>query len=179
MTKTRKTLRGFSFFEVILYLGLFSLMATALFQFSWNVFDLEAKDRTSRRVFSDARFIAERVNYFIRNSGGVDANASVFENANGKLVLNVLDSSDTITVEVQNGNVVLTETGEPAVVLNNADTRVENLTFLKYGEAGDGSEYVDFTLTLESVGNDTARSPYQATTTLQSGAYIRNSTAGL
>lgn len=179
MIKTRKTLRGFSFFEVILYLGLFSLMATALFQFSWNVFDLGIKDRASRRVFFDARFIAERVNYFIRNSASVDADASVFENAHSRLVLNALDSSDTVTMEIQNGNVVLTETGEPAVVLNSADTQVVNLTFLKYGAEADGSEYIDFTLTLESAGNDSARSPYQATTTLQSGAYIRNSETGL
>lgn len=177
--KQTKTLRGFTFFEVIIYLGLFSLLATALFQFAWNVFDLEMKDRTSRRVFSDARFVSERVNYFIRNAGGVDAGASVFENTNGKLVLNVLDSSDTITIEIQNGNVVLAETGQAAVNLNSNDTKATGLTFTRYGSEAEGSEYIDFTLALESEQNDTARSPYQSETEIQSGAYIRNSATGL
>ena len=171
----RKTLRGFSFVEVILYLGLFSVMATALFAFSWNVLDLGVKDRASRQVFSGARFITERINYFIRNASGIDADASVFNNADGKLVLKVLGSSDTVTITLQNGNVVLIETGQPATVLNGSDTKAGSLTFLNYGSPADGSEYIDFALTLESVKNDTeARSPYQATTTLQSGAFIRN-----
>jgi hypothetical protein len=179
MTKTRKTLRGFSFFEVIIYLGLFSMMATALFQFSWDVFDLGTKDRTSRRVLADARFVTERVNYFIRNAGGVDTNASVFGDANGKLVLNVLDSGNTVTIELQNGNIVLTETGQVAVNLNSNDTKTASLAFIKYGSSEDGSEYIDFTFALESAQNNSSRSPYQAATTLQSGAYIRNSEAGL
>lgn len=170
-----KTLRGFTFFEVIIYLGLFSLMATALFQFALNIFDLEVKDRTSRRVFSDARFISERINYFIRNAGGIDENASVFEDANGKLTLNVIGSGDTTTIEIQNGKVVLKESGEEDVNLNSADTQITNLMFTKYGAEADGSEYIDFTLTLESVGNNTTRSPYQSETEIQSGTYIRNS----
>lgn len=171
----QKTLRGFSFFEVILYLGLFSVMATALLQFSWDVFDVGIKDRTGRRVFSDARFVTERINYFIRNAGGIDTVTSVWNDPNGKLVLNKLGSSDTVTIDIQNGDVVLTETGQPAVVLNGNDTIVESLTFLDYGTRADRSEYVDFTLSLESAKNDAARSPYQATTTIESGAFIRNS----
>lgn len=179
MRKMRKTLRGFSFFEVILYLGLFSVMATALLQFSWNVLDLGTKDRTGRQVFSDARFVTQRIGYFIRNASGIDTGASIFDDADGKLVLRVLGSSDTVTIELQNGDVILTETGQPGVALNGDDTQAESLTFLDYGTEADGSEYVDLTLVLESAGNDTADSPYQAATTLRSGAFIRNSGTGL
>lgn len=179
MRKMQQTLRGFSFFEIILYLGLFSVMATALLQFSWNVLDLGIKDRVSRQVFSDARFVTERIGYFIRNASGIDTGASIFDDANGRLVLNVLGSSDTVTIDIQNGAVVLTETGRPAVVLNGADSKVGSLTFLNYGTRADRSEYADFTLVLESAGNDIAGSPYQATTTLRSGSFIRNSGTGL
>jgi hypothetical protein len=131
--------------------------------------------RVSRHVFSDARFVTERIDYFIRNAGSINTGASVWNDANGKLVLNKLGSSDIVTIDIQNGAVVLTETGRPAVVLNGADSKVESLTFLNYGTRADRSEYVDFTLVLESAGNDTADSPYQATTTIRSGAFIRNS----
>lgn len=171
----KKTLRGFSFFEVILYVGLFALMATALFQFSWNVFDIGTKERTGRRLFSDARFVTERINFFIRNASGIDATTSVWNDPNGKLVLNQLGSSDTVTIEVGNGEIILTESGQGPVTLHGSDTQVVGLTFLSYGSRDDGSEYVGFTLSLESVKNNSADSPYQATTIIQSGAFIRNS----
>jgi hypothetical protein len=179
MKKTRKILRGFTFFEVIIYLGLFSFMAMALFNFAWNIFDLQSKDYMARRVFSEARFVTERVNYFIRNSSKIDTDASVLEDGNGKLVLNVLGSGDTVTIEVQNGDVLLMETGQGAVNLNSGDTKVAGLTFIKYGSSEDGSEYIGFTLDLESAQNDFGRSPYQAETKIQSGAFIRNSGTGL
>lgn len=171
----QKTLRGFGFFETILYLALFSLMATALLNFSWDVLDLGTKERSSRSVFSDARFASERINYFIRHSAGIDTGNSVFGSNSGKLVLNTLgDSGDTVTIDIQSGNLVLSETGRTDVVLNSPLTQVEGLEFHRYGTVEDGSEYVDFTLTLQSVNYEESVSSQQARTSVQGGAFIRN-----
>jgi hypothetical protein len=176
----RTSLKGFSLFEVILYLGIFSVMATALLQFSWNIMDLGAKDKTARRVFSDARFLTERVNFFIRNAEGIDEGASLLNEAAGKLVLSQVGSSDTVTLEVQGEKLWLTETGGAAVALHGIDSRVQSLEFSVSGSEADGSEYVGYTLVLESARNDEdVRSPYEMTTTIQSGAFVRNSQAGL
>lgn len=167
-------LRGFTFFEVILYLGIFSLMATALLNFSWDMIDLGTKDRTYRGVVSDGRFVSERLENIMRSSAGIDADASVFDDANGRLVLLRLETSDTVTIDLQDGRVTLTETGRSPVALHSAETRAASLVFQKYGLADDGSEYAGFMLTLESAGYGTTRAPYDATTTIRSGAFIRN-----
>lgn len=176
----KKKLRGFSFFEVVLYLALFSAMATALLQFSWNVIDLGVKDRTARQVFSDARFIAERIDFFIRNAESIDTNASLLDASNGKLVLKKIGSSDTVTIDIQNGDVTLTETGTPGVILHSSDSKAESLLFSEYGSRSEGSEYVHFVLALKSTKNDdTISSQYKTSTTIKGGAFIRNSGVGL
>lgn len=172
----RKTLKAFSFFEVILYLGLFSLLATALLTFSWDVLDLSDKNETGQYVFSDARFVSERLGTLVRKASGIDTEASVLDDSNGKLVLNQIGSSDTVTVELVSGRVMLTESGSEAVALHSLSTQVASLTFQKYGTSEDGSEYVGYTLVFEAAKNDeNAPSRYQAATTLESGAFIRNS----
>lgn len=171
----RKNLRGFSLFETMLYLALFSVLATALFQFSWNIFTLGTQDRTDRHIFSDARFVAVRLDTLIRNATGIDAAASTFGGTNGVLVLEE-PGSGTVTLALAQGNIVLTESGQSGVVLNSPDTRVIGLTFERSGTRADGSEYAAFSLTLGSVNNGTAAPEmYQGVTTIEGGAFIRNS----
>ena len=175
----RKKLRGFSLFEVILYIGLFSLFAIGLFQFSWNVLDLGTKEQTGRYLAADARFMTERINSLIRRAGGIDTNASVWNDVSGKLVLDDLGTGETTTLSVQDGRLVVKSSqsgvGVEGVVLHGAQTRVTQFTLTASGSRDEGSEYVGYLLVLESPQNDTADGSYQATTTLQSGAFIRNS----
>lgn len=169
-------LKGFTLFEVLIYLGIFFFMAGALLSFSWDVLDLGNKDRIGRHVFSDARFVTERLKSLIRESSGADISASVWNDANGKLVLEKLGSSDTVTIELQDGIVTLIESGQPSVRLHSTDTRVTELRFVRYGSQTESSEYIDFTLGCESAQKSMdTRSLYDATTTIQSGVAMRNS----
>lgn len=170
----RKTLPGFSFFEVLLYLGIFSIMATALFTFSWDVIRLGTKERIGQQVFAEGRFVSERLKYFIRNSDGIDIDASRLGDTDGKIVLKKRGSSDRITIDIQNGHIVLGETGKADVKLTSDVTSVTALTFTPYGSREDASQYVDFTLVL-GLGSSGARAEYSTTMTIQSGVFIRNS----
>ncbi len=176
----RRTRSGFSFFETILYLALFSLLAVTLFRFSFDAFGLGIKDRISRHVFSDARFVAIRMHSILRNASGIDTGESVWNDPDGRVVLEQVGSSDTATISVESGRVTLTESGHPGVALHSFESKVRELTFQRYGSREDGSEYVGFVLELESAGNDTtAPTEYGAITTLRGGAFIRNSGIGL
>lgn len=176
----KRMLRGFSLIEVILYLGLFSVMATALFYFSWNVLELGTKDQISREVLADARILSERMSFFIRNAEGIDEGLSSFDTADGELVLRKMGSSDTIRIDVQNGGVFLTETGNPSVALHSSLSKVENISFSKYGSPADHSEYISFIIALSSAksGSQTP-SQYQKAMIVKGGAFIRNSGTGL
>ncbi len=171
-----KTFRGFSLFEIILYLGLFSLLTVGIFGFALDVSELRVKNSVSRNVFADVRFVSERLNAYIRNAGGIDEGASSFGSDFGKLVLEKAGSSDTVTIEVQDGRVAVTETGKPTAFLHSSESRVDRLSFLSSGSKSDGSEFVGFTLSLVSAGSGGRKpSQYEVTTTVDGGAFIRES----
>lgn len=171
----RQTYRGFSFFETILYVALFAVLATALLRFSWDIFDMGVKDRSSRTVFSETRFIASRLEMLIRNASGIDSGASVFNDDAGKIVLEQPNSSDTITILLQDGDILLIEGSSDAVRLNASDTQATKLSFLAYGTADDKAEYISFELSLSMVNNDVLPAAYQSGAAVTGGAQLRNS----
>ncbi len=170
----RRTLRGSSLFEVILYVGLFAVMATAFLQFSLNVLDLGIKDKVARHIASDARFTTERIDALLRAATGIDTGASVFDDDQGEVVLHTVGSSDTVTLRLRDGSIILEETGEPDVALTSPEAEVVSLRFLDYGDRSDGSEYVGYVLTLRAAGGQAVRSQYQASMTIEGGATLRN-----
>ena len=174
MQKT-KTLAGFTLFETILYIALFSLMAVAVLQFAWNTLDLGTKGQSFRQVHSEARFVSMRLNNLIRESEGVNTVDSLLDDPAGKLVLEKLGSSDTVTIELQNSRITLTETGGESIPLQSLGTVTTELRFTMEGNSTDQSEYVGYNFLLQSEGNESKRNVYQAIARIFSGASIRNS----
>jgi hypothetical protein len=169
-----RTVSGFTLFEVLLYLGIFSIMSFGLLAFHWNISDLGVKENVSRQASSDARFIASRLETLIRESASVDGGSSVFDDANGQIVLGQPGSSDTVTVSVVSGRVTLMGTSIDPVALHSSATEASELRFEHRGSASDGSEYVGFVLSIRSVQSGHTRAPYNASSTIRSGAFLRN-----
>jgi hypothetical protein len=167
-------MKGFTLFETLLYLGIFAILSFGLLAFTWNISDLGIKENVSRQASSDARFVVMRLETLIRESASVDEGSSVFDDANGRLVLGQPGSSDTVTISLSGGRVTLMGTGMDPVVLHASATAVSELRFEHAGSAADGSEYVGFTLVMRSAQYGETRAPYNAATTLRSGAFLRN-----
>lgn len=168
---TKKHARGFTFIEVILYLALFSFLGTALFEFTWDTLKLREQGGTERALTEEARFATERIKYLIRNSS-VDTTSSVWDSADGKLVLDVLGSSDTVTIERQNEQVIMQVSGQDAVVLQSQNSRATTLLFEQVHSSDESAQYVDMTLTIETLA--TAPPEYATSLTLQTGIFVRN-----
>lgn len=170
----KRTLRGFSYFEVILYLGLFSMLATALFQYSWDAIDLSIKNRTERRILSDARILSERLNAIIRNASSIDMVDSVFETEQSKLVLTD-DSGDTIQVAIVNGQLLLSRDGTQ-IALHSSQSRLISFWLSATGQAINHSEAVSYSLTMDTIDSDAVTDAlYIAPITIRSGGFIRMS----
>lgn len=169
----KQTQAGFSLFEVILYLGLFSVMAVAIFEFSFTILDLGIKERATRYVVSDGQIISERLNGLIRNADSIDTEASLFGTDGGRIVLRTSGSSDGITVQVDGGHLIMIDGESPPVILSSTETRVESFILSLEGNQDDGSEYVGYAVRLASKNDATAPARYQAGTTIRSGASLR------
>ena len=55
-----KNLPGFTYIEMIIYLGIVTLMMTALIPFAWNAIEGGAKSATQREVYSQGNYISEQ-----------------------------------------------------------------------------------------------------------------------
>ncbi|MEK7182119.1 MAG: hypothetical protein AAB708_03255, partial [Patescibacteria group bacterium] len=100
---------------------------------------------------------------------------SLLDDPAGKLVLEKLGSSDTVTIELQNSRITLTETGGESIPLQSLGTVTTELRFTMEGNSTDQSEYVGYNFLLQSEGNESKRNVYQAIARIFSGASIRNS----
>lgn len=172
MKSMKKRLRGFTFIEVILYIGLFSLLGTALLTFAWDILKLSHEGNTERLVTEGGRFVVERMKYSMRQAAGVDTETSVFESADGRLVLDQFGSSNTLTFELQNGKVVMQESGQDAIVLQPQNTQTTALLFERSSSPDQSVEYMTVTLTLETLLQ--APLEYASSTTFETGVVIRN-----
>lgn len=167
----RKKMRGFTFIETILYLALFSILGTALFGFSWDVITLREQGRTERQLVDEARFVMERVKYLLRNSS-VDVPSSVWNSANGRLVFDVVGGSDTVTISLQGGRVVMQQSGGAVIPLQATDSRTTVLRFERAYSADNSSQAIDVTVTMDT--STSTRPEYTSSITLQSGIFVRN-----
>src|SRR3989344_7372816 len=63
--------KGFTLIELILYMALVSIVLTAIVPFAWNIIGGGVKSSAQQEVFSQARFVSERIKYEIRNASGI------------------------------------------------------------------------------------------------------------
>jgi Tfp pilus assembly protein FimT len=63
---------GFSVIELIIYIALVAVFVTASILFAWDVIYGRVKSQAQREVNSDARLLANKISYEIRNAVGVN-----------------------------------------------------------------------------------------------------------
>lgn len=68
--------RGFTFIELILYVSIVTIILTAVIPFAWAIITSRTKSSTEQEVFSQARYVSERLKYEIRNAYGIDPASS-------------------------------------------------------------------------------------------------------
>lgn len=177
--KIKHNQQGFTFIEIILYIAIVAIMMNSLIPFAWNVIEGGAKSSVQQEVFSQARYISERLKAEIRNSIGINTGTSNFgvniATAGGQLSLQDIAPNDPTIIDVSNGIVRIKQGAGTVISLNSANTSVSNLTFTNYSSADNKSKHIGFTLTIiaKYAGAGT-RQEYQATTTLESSAEVRN-----
>ncbi len=65
--------KGFTFIELILYVAIVAIMMTALIPFAWNAIEGGVKSATEQEVFSQARYVSERIKYEVRNASSINS----------------------------------------------------------------------------------------------------------
>lgn len=168
----KQALKGFTFIETLLYIGILSILGTALFTFAWDTFELAQKSRSDEKVLEETRFILEKITYLLRGATGVDEAESVWDDANGKLVIDLLGTSDTLTIEQQNGQLTLQRTNEDPVALHAHDFQTSRIFFERYRKTDNSISSIGITVTLETPAG--MRNGYATGATLSTAVFLRD-----
>ncbi len=158
--------------EVLIYIGLFSFVGTALFSFAWDVITLAEKGRANRVITEESRLMTERMKFLVRSATGVDEEQSVWNDPEGRLVLRFMGTSDTVVLERKNDVILLQRNSEEPIALHSSDVVATALSFERPVADGAPVSYVTFRSTLASGAG--LPSEYTVHFTLATGAFLRN-----
>jgi hypothetical protein len=162
--------KGFTFIELILYVAILTTMLIALIPFAWNIIGGGVKSATQQEVFSNARYISERIKSEIRNATGINSVTS------SQISLSTATVATNPTVIALSGNnITITQGAGSAVNLNSQNTRISSLTFTNYTSADTKSKHIQFVFTINAYyPNAGTRQEFNDSTTIEGSAEVRN-----
>jgi len=165
-----KTMKGFTFIELLLYITIVTIMLSAIIPFAWNVIEGGAKSSVEQEVFSQARYVSEGLKYEIRRASGIT-------NVGATSISLTNFSPDTTTViSLSGGKMQINKNGTGAVNLNSDDTTITTVggvIFTDYRSVDNKTKHIGFTFTIAS-NYSGARQEYKETITLRSSAEVRS-----
>lgn len=170
--------QGFTLIEIILYIGLISLMLGTLLPFFLNTMLTRANAVVTEETNANARYLAERIKNEIRYSSGINTGTSNFgvnlaSNSSNQLSLVAAAPNNPTIINVLNGKVQIKQGASSAVALNSTGTTVTDLTFTNNTSVDNKTKNITFTLTV--ISNYTqAKKEYTSTVTLRNSVEVRN-----
>lgn len=139
-----KKLRGFSIIELVIYIGLMSVLLLVISRIFISSLDIQTESKAASRVEQDGRFILAHLAYSVANAESITTPSAIGDESSSL----VLDEDGTLLTYSLNNNILeLTENGETDR-LNSPATAISGLSFQKIGNPG-GNETirVEFTIT--------------------------------
>lgn len=169
--------KGFTFIEMLLYMGIVSFILTAIVSFAWNIIYLGVKNNTQQEITTATRLVSERLKYEIRNAqaiGPSDFGDNFATDSTKNISLLEKSPRDVTQFFVQDGKLFIQEDGATAVALQSDTTKITNLVFTNYSSDDAATQQIGFTLTVETwYPNAGERQEYQGSMTIESSAEVR------
>ena len=126
----RNSKKGFTLVELLIYMGLLSIILVVLSQIFGSVLDAQLESQATSSVHRDGRFILSKLTYDVHRANSIVLPASLGTSSTSLQ----LDISGINTYSLNNGNLELTS-GLETNNLNSGDTTVSNLTFTRIGNS--------------------------------------------
>lgn len=135
---------GFTLIELILYMGIFSILLFVLTDIFISSLKIKTSAESTAVINQDGRFIFSKLANDINNSNSISAPALGATASTIDLILYGIPE----TIRFNNGNIELV-TGGNTYVLNSIDSQITNLAFTRLGNAN-GKNTIRINLTLQS-----------------------------
>lgn len=146
--KVLRSKKGFTLVELLLYLGIFSILLTVTLQMFGSVFEFQLESQAVSSVDVDGKFVINRFNYDVSKASSITLPATL--GATGS-ALTIVVNSQSLTYSLSNGDINLNNASTGTIdQLNSTETTASNLSFTRLeGSAGKDLIQMSFTLTSE------------------------------
>ena len=174
MNRQKKYKNGFTLIELIIYVAIISIIATAFITFSISIIDSKGKTDVIQEVNANVRSALDIVTRHVRSASGLNVASSTFDTDPGILTINTNSSSTDPTVIELNqddGTLQLTQGASSPVSVTSNVIKVTNLMFTNL-TASSSRENIRIQMTLEYSG-PTDDPVYQYSRSLQTAVSIR------
>ena len=139
-----KCQNGFTFIELILYISIVTIMLTTIVPFGWSAITSSVKSSVQQEVYTQARFVRERIKQEIRRASGITSVGSTS-------ISETNFSPDTTTViDLSSQKIRINKNGTGPVNLNSDDTNVTTLEFSNYTSLDNKTKHIGFRLGVTS-----------------------------
>lgn len=140
-------MEGFTLIELILYMGLLSILLLVLTQIFTTVLEGQIQAEATSAVASDGRFIYTRFIHDVHNANSVNTPLGLGDMAD---TLSFTRNSISYNYSLVNGNLILTDPSGTSQ-LNGINTEVSNLQFKRIGNIN-GKHTFQILFTISSKG---------------------------
>ena len=162
---------GFTLIELILYIVLVTIMLSTLIPFAWNVIEGGVKVTVEQEVYSQARYLSERIKKEIR-----DASTATCTSATVLTLTNSVAAKSPTTITLASNAVSITQgTQIPSSVrLHSNDTLVSASGNFCTTYTGTNTDNVQISFTIADNYSGTTRQEYNESLNVQFSAETRN-----
>jgi hypothetical protein len=161
---TKTNMKGFTVIELLLYMGIASILLFVLFDMFTMILSTHAESQSTSAIDQDAAFILNRLSYDIHKASSITAptlgTTCTWPTVSScQLVLN------NATYSVTSGTLNLTQSSETKA-LNSVNTQITNISFETRGNSAAGSKpSVQIQFTLQSTVKTNTTKSFQTTIT--------------
>src|SRR3989338_4665964 len=130
--KKKQSILGFTLLELVLYIGIFSILLMVFVQFFSSILDVGQESAAISSVNQDSQFILDRLSFDIHRAQSITTPGVLGEITNS---LQIAIDGINYTYYLGSGNLLLSN-DSGINMLNGFDTTVSNVTFRKIGNIG-------------------------------------------
>lgn len=143
--KTNK--RGFTLIELILYMGLFSILTLLIAQVFGVVFEAQIENDANVSVSTDAKYIMNRFSYDMNRASSITIPSTPGATSSS---MTVVVNSQNLRYSLDNGKLILSNlTTGTSDQLNSSDASISAVAFRRLD--GGGKDVVEFYFLLNSI----------------------------
>lgn len=143
-----KNNKGFTLVELLLYMGIFSILLTVTLQMFGSVFELQLESQATSSVDVDGKFIINRFNYDIARASSISLPVTL---GASESALTIVVNSQSLTYSLSDGNINLNNASTGTTdQLNSTETTASNLSLTRIEGASGGKDLIQMSFILNS-----------------------------